>query len=92
MKSTILQSLLFLLAISGLISDCTSHKQKESATNPIDSKWLEEITVSQLQAGYMDGSYTVKDVVAAYLGRINEIDKLGPALNSIIMVNRMPSV
>ena len=87
MKSTILQSLLFLLAISGLISDCTSHKQKESATNPIDSKWLEEITVSQLQAGYMDGSYTVKDVVAAYLGRINEIDKLGPALNSIIMVN-----
>lgn len=87
MRSTILQSLLLLLVVSGLISDCTSHKQMVSAKSSFDDMCLEEITISQLQAGYRDGCYTVKDVVAAYIDRINEIDKNGPALNSIIMVN-----
>ena len=35
----------------------------------------------------MDGKYSVTEVVSAYLDRINEIDKNGPALNSIIIVN-----
>ena len=87
MRSTILQSLLLLLVVSGLISDCTSHKQMVSAKSSFDDMCLEEITISQLQAGYRNGCYTVKDVVAAYIDRINEIDKNGPALNSIIMVN-----
>jgi len=43
--------------------------------------------ITQIQQGYSDGTFTIKEVVQAYLDRINEIDKNGPALHSIIMVN-----
>ena len=45
------------------------------------------MTIGQLQQGYKDGKYTVKDVVNDYLDRIIEIDKNGPKLNSIIEIN-----
>jgi amidase len=48
---------------------------------------LEEITISQLQAGYQNGTFTVTQVVKAYLDRIEAIDKNGPKLNSIIVIN-----
>jgi amidase len=54
---------------------------------PDDTRWIEELTITQLQKGYKDGKYTVKDVVKVYLDRINEIDKNGPELNSIIVIN-----
>jgi len=54
---------------------------------PDDTRWIEELTIAQLQKGYKDGKYTVKDVVKVYLDRINEIDKNGPKLNSVIEVN-----
>ena len=52
-----------------------------------DNNWLEEITIAQLQQGYKEDNYTVRDVVSAYLDRIVEIDKNGTALNSIIEIN-----
>ncbi len=52
-----------------------------------DNSWIEELTIKQLQQGYNDGKYTVKDIVKLYLDRINEIDKNGPKLNSVIVVN-----
>tara|TARA_R100001143_G_scaffold4167_1_gene6993 strand:+ start:23014 stop:24576 length:1563 start_codon:yes stop_codon:yes gene_type:complete len=48
---------------------------------------LEEITVDELHAGYLDGTFTIQEVTAAYLARIDEIDKNGPALNSILSIN-----
>ena len=45
------------------------------------------MTIRQLQQGYKEGKYTVKDVVKVYLNRISEIDKNGPMLNSIIEIN-----
>lgn len=52
-----------------------------------DTSWLVEITIPQLQHGYQEGKFTITDVVSAYLDRINEIDRNGPGLNSIIIVN-----
>lgn len=46
-----------------------------------------EYDISQIQRGYRDGSYSIKDVVQAYLDRIGAIDKKGPALNAFIQVN-----
>jgi len=64
---------------------------KTPATNQsqkiTDNKWIEELTIEQLQQGYKDEKYTVKDIVKIYLDRINEIDKSGPKLNAIITVN-----
>jgi len=44
-----------------------------------DNRWIEEMTISQLQQGYKDGKYKIADIVKVYLDRINEIDKNGPA-------------
>jgi amidase len=52
-----------------------------------DNSWIEELTISQLELGYKEGKYKVKDVVKTYIDRINELDKNGPHLNSIIIVN-----
>jgi len=52
-----------------------------------DNSYLEEITISELQKGYREGKYTIKDVVRDYLNRIEAIDKSGPNLNSVIAIN-----
>ncbi len=72
-------SLIFLLAA------CTPAGRKTQSDYP--GKWLEEITVTQLQRGYKEKKFTVKDVVTAYLDRIEAIDRNGPCLNSIICIN-----
>lgn len=52
-----------------------------------DHLGLDEITVTDLQNGYANGDFTTRQVVQAYLDRIQEIDVNGPALNSIRAVN-----
>ena len=48
---------------------------------------LEELTISELQAGMQSGKYTAHQLVKKYLDRIDDIDKDGPKLNSVIEVN-----
>ena len=47
----------------------------------------EQQNVTELQKGYKNGNFSVKEVVQTYLNRINEIDENGPKLNSIIQLN-----
>jgi amidase len=60
---------------------------KPVAKAPFPAAYLEELTISQLQQGYQQGRYTIKQVVSDYVARIEAVDKAGPKLNSIIMVN-----
>ena len=50
---------------------------------------LEEITIEELQQGYLSGEFSVREVVQAYLGRIEaiDLDPNGPELNSVITIN-----
>jgi len=48
---------------------------------------LEELTITDLQSGMQSGKYTARSLVKKYLDRIDEIDKDGPKLNSVIEVN-----
>jgi len=48
---------------------------------------FEEATIEQLQAGMKSGQFTAHSLVEKYLRRIDEIDKRGPAINSVIEVN-----
>jgi amidase len=48
---------------------------------------LEEATAAQLQEWMASGRYTSQQLVELYLKRIDEIDRNGPALKSIIEVN-----
>ncbi len=48
---------------------------------------LDEVTIGALQDGMKSGKFTARSVTELYLARIEEIDKQGPALNSVIEIN-----
>ena len=48
---------------------------------------LEELSVADFQAGLKSGKLTVRRVAEMYLKRSEEVDRRGPALNSVIEVN-----
>ena len=48
---------------------------------------LDEVTISDLQQALQSGKYTSKQLVEKYSDRIGDIDKKGPALNSVIEMN-----
>ena len=84
-----LESQRILLIITASVICLTTCKTPVSikVQKAADNSWIEELTISQLRNGYRQGKFTVKDVVKVYLARINEIDKNGPRLNSIIEIN-----
>src|SRR5947207_4667617 len=48
---------------------------------------LEEATIAGLQAGLESGKYTARSLAAAYLQRIEELDRKGPALRALLEAN-----
>jgi amidase len=80
-----LSTLLILALMAGLI---TCKSPVNSAVVDADTNnWIEELTIGGLQQGYKDGRYTISEIVKIYIDRIEKIDKNGPSLNSIIVVN-----
>jgi amidase len=65
---------------------------REVAAGPLASTQtksfdLDELTVADLQAGMTSGKFTARSLTEKYLARIEEIDRRGPAINSVIEVN-----
>src|SRR6266404_3671305 len=58
-----------------------------SATLPPPAFELDELTIADLQSGMASGKYTAHSLARKYLDRIDDIDKHGPAINSIIELN-----
>jgi amidase len=48
---------------------------------------LDELTIAELQSGMASGKYTAQSLTQKYLDRIDEVDKHGPAINSVIELN-----
>lgn len=48
---------------------------------------LDEITIAELQDGMKSGKFTAHTIAQKYLDRIAQIDKQGPAINSVIELN-----
>jgi amidase len=59
----------------------------QTGKDAVPGAYLEEITIARLQEGYKRGEFTITQVVKDYLARIDALDKSGPKLNSIIVVN-----
>src|SRR5580692_10176992 len=55
-----------------------------AAAPPID---LEEITVEDIRKGFQSGHFTAKTLAEAYLIRIDEVDRRGPAINAVIEID-----
>lgn len=85
-SSYIFQRLPILLAVCLMFTlvSCVNPEQEQSAASSIE---LEEITISDIQAAYAAGTYTIEELTQAYLDRIEAIDQNGPALHSIIVTN-----
>jgi amidase len=65
----------------------TSAESARPALAPVASFELDEITIGELQDGMISGKYTARSITEKYLARIEEIDKHGPEINSVIEVN-----
>ncbi|MFW5927060.1 MAG: amidase, partial [Wenzhouxiangella sp.] len=48
---------------------------------------VEGLTIEDLSRGYAEGRFTISAATRAYLERIENIDRAGPALNAILTVN-----
>lgn len=56
----------------------------DAAVGPFE---LEEATIADLQSGMESGRFTSRSITELYLGRIEALDRRGPALASVIEVN-----
>lgn len=48
---------------------------------------LDELSINELQQGLQSGKYSSRSLVEKYTDRINEVDKKGPTLRSVIELN-----
>jgi amidase len=60
---------------------------EESVPTTVPAFELDEMTIPVLQQGLQSGKYSSRSLVEKYVDRINDVDKKGPALNSIIELN-----
>ncbi|MAE08314.1 MAG: amidase [Bacteroidetes bacterium] len=77
---------IILIIVLFLQISCYAPMSESQNTGSDNFRFLEQ-DIGQIQQGYKDGNYTVKELIQAYLDRIEAIDKSGPAINSIIQVN-----
>jgi len=75
-----------LLLLAVFLIGCKTESNNDN-TLVTDNFHFEEITVSELQKGYTDGTFTITEIIQKFLDRIDAIDINGPELNSIIQVN-----
>lgn len=64
-----------------------AHADEGNSSVDVTPFELDEITVADLEEGMRSGKFTSRGLAERYLARIAEIDKAGPALNSVIELN-----
>jgi len=74
------------LAVTGrlLSRAAESHVDPRPTLRPFE---LDELTINDLREGMKSGRFTARSIAEMYLARIDEVDKRGPAVNSIIEIN-----
>lgn len=73
------------LSIANPLSTVANESPETHAPPPAFE--LDELTISDLQQALKSGKYTSKQLVEKYSDRINDVDKKGPALSSVIEMN-----
>ncbi len=77
------------LVLSMIVVVLACEPTQQPVVEEVDYSQFEynEIDIAQIQSLYANGEVTIKELVAAYIERINQIDDSGPTLNSVIVVN-----
>ena len=69
------------------LSEAPSHAAEAGAAPRQPGAEVAEKGVAELSAAMTSGALNAEAIVAAYLERIEKIDRSGPAVNSVIEVN-----
>jgi amidase len=64
-----------------------ANHESERSFAPPKAFELDEVTIAELQDGMKSGMWTAHSITDKYLQRIEEVDKRGPAINSVIEIN-----
>jgi len=72
---------------AGTLKACTTNVKQNTAVEGVQPFELDELTISDLQSTMETGELSAVDITQKYLNRIEEIDKNGPVLNSILSIN-----
>lgn len=77
------------MAAGTFLSSCVKPREEnEPEGTPARGKFaLDEFTIDELQQKMQSGELTAHSITELYLKRIEEIDKNGPKLNSVIEIN-----
>ncbi|MHA1434210.1 MAG: amidase [Candidatus Heimdallarchaeota archaeon] len=65
----------------------SNNNKLNTLENIVDGVKLKEYTIDEIQELMKTGKLTAKKLTEEYLKRINDVDKKGPTLNSIIEIN-----
>ncbi len=77
-------------AVATAVKPMSTNALEPSAPNRPDeiaAFEFDEITIADLQDAMKSGKYSARSIAEKYLARIDQIDKQGPAINSIIELN-----
>ncbi|RMG20593.1 MAG: amidase [Bacteroidetes bacterium] len=77
------------LGITPFSAACQQPAAEQAGDQPpsIPQFELDEMSVADLQQAMEEGRYSARKIAELYLGRIEEIDRSGPAINSVIELN-----
>src|SRR5258708_27482135 len=73
-------------ALAAARSDAAQAAQPAPAPE-VKSFELDEVTISDLQDGMKSGKFTARSLVEKYSQRIDDIDKHGPTINTVLELN-----
>jgi len=73
--------------VSALAIEEPAHPRAPEPSSAPPAFELDEWTIAQLQQAMTSGRYSSKQLVEKYSDRIGDIDKKGPAINSVIEMN-----
>ncbi|HVR98672.1 MAG TPA: amidase [Thermoanaerobaculia bacterium] len=76
-----------LAAAAPLLPRALNAQEGNDGRDSVPSFELEEKTVAELAAGLRSGDYTTIGLTEAYLARIDELNRQGPALRAVIELN-----
>jgi len=74
-------------AASGPVLPTLARGVRRSPAPPAPPFELEEATIAGLQAALASGKYTARTLAAAYLQRIEDLDRKGPTLRAVLEAN-----
>ena len=73
--------------VAALVNPVSTLAIEETAPLASPAFELDELTISDLRQALQSGKYSSRQLVEKYSDRINEIDKKGPVINSVIEMN-----